>query len=87
MHRAAVKKKSCNGPKKFLQAKNPPPPPPPITFLMVRPLIKRTVSCDQQSEYDFTSEEEDHLLVEDQEEESGVEHYEMPVTPVNFNTL
>ena len=54
---------------------------------MVRPLIKPTVSCDQQSEYDFTSEEEDHQLVEDQEEESGVEHYQMPVTSVNFNTV
>ena len=25
-----------------------------------------------------------HQLAEDQEEESGVEHFEMPVTPVNF---
>ena len=44
----------------------------------------KTVSCDQQSEYDSTPEEEDHQPGEDQEKESGVENYEMPVTPVNF---
>ena len=81
----------------------------------------KTVSCDQQSEYDSTPEEEDNQLGEDQEKdslradvcvtpflivfqypafpreakemetsacrlekESGVENYEMPVTPVNF---
>ena len=43
----------------------------------------KTVSCDQQSEYDSTPEEEDHQPGEDQEKESGVENYEMPVTPVN----
>ena len=57
----------------------------------VRSLLKmhrlnqtKTVSCDQQSEYDSTPEEEDHQPGEDQEKESGVENYEMPVTPVNF---
>ena len=44
----------------------------------------KNVSCDQQSEYDSTPEEEDHQPGEDQEKESGVENYEMPVTPVNF---
>ena len=42
----------------------------------------KTVLCDQQSEYDSTPEEEDHQPEEDQEKESGVENYEMPVTPV-----
>ena len=54
----------------------------------VRSLLKmhrnKTVSCDQQLEYDSTPEEEDHQPGEDQEKESGVENYEMPVTPVNF---
>ena len=43
-----------------------------------------TESCDQQSEYDSTSDEEDHQLAEDHGEESEVEHFEVPVTPVNF---
>ena len=29
--------------KKFVQAENPPPPPPPITFLMVRPLLDKSM--------------------------------------------
>ena len=46
--------------------------------------IEPSVSCEQQSEYDSNSDDEDYQLVEDQERESVAEDSEVPVTPVNF---
>lgn len=43
-----------------------------------------TVSCAQQSEYDFESEWEDHQQTEDPKETSEVELHELPGPSVNF---
>ena len=50
----------------------------PTEFAVLENCTDGTESCDQQSVYDSTSDEEDHQLAEDHEEESE------SVTPVNF---
>jgi len=46
--------------------------------------IELIVLCEQQSEYDSESEEEDHQQTEDPEETIEVELHELQDPPVNF---